>query len=202
LCRDFGSSSNRVRAAPRGRESEDDVRFRLFAEASFVIAGALALGSVFVSGTDAQSAGAPEKPVFDAASVKVDDPWPGPPQRPSTPHESGGPGTSDPGRITFSHQFLFVIIMRAYDLKFGDQIVGPAWLHETPGNKYTVTATMPPGTTQEQFRIMLQNLLAERFNLVLHHDTRNFTGYDLVIAKDGPKFKEKSGYPIPTFRAR
>ncbi len=169
------------------------MRFRVSAEAGLAVAGAVVLGFMLAPRSiaqEAQSASPRAKLAFDAASVRLDDPWPGPPQRPATPHESGGPGTSDPGRITWSHQFLFVIIMRAYDLRFGDQIVGPAWLNERPLNTYTVTATMPSGTTQEQFRIMLQNMLADRFNLVLHHDTRNFGGYDLTIAKDGPKFKE------------
>jgi uncharacterized protein (TIGR03435 family) len=34
---------------------------------------------------------------------------------------------------------------------------------------------------------MLQNLLAERFHLVLHHETRNFAAYELVVDKGGPK---------------
>ena len=37
---------------------------------------------------------------------------------------------------------------------------------------------------------MLQNLLAERFHLVVHHETRNCPGYELVVAKGGPKLKE------------
>jgi len=39
---------------------------------------------------------------------------------------------------------------------------------------------MPPDTTKEQFEKMLQNLLVERFHLV-HHETRNFTGCELVM---------------------
>jgi uncharacterized protein (TIGR03435 family) len=36
---------------------------------------------------------------------------------------------------------------------------------------------------------MLQNLLAERFGLKLHHLTREVSGYELVVGKDGPKLK-------------
>jgi uncharacterized protein (TIGR03435 family) len=57
-------------------------------------------------------------------------------------------------------------------------------------NNYTIVATMPPETTKEQFQKMLQNLLVERFHLVFHHETRNFPGYELVVDKGGPKFKE------------
>ena len=54
---------------------------------------------------------------------------------------------------------------------------------------------MPPGTTNEQFQAMLQNLIVERFHLVFHHETRNFPGYDLVVDKGGPKFKEVTPTP-------
>jgi uncharacterized protein (TIGR03435 family) len=47
-----------------------------------------------------------------------------------------------------------------------------------------------PGATREQFRSMLQNLLAERFGLKLHRERKEWPAYDLVVAKGGPKFKE------------
>jgi uncharacterized protein (TIGR03435 family) len=39
---------------------------------------------------------------------------------------------------------------------------------------YDIDATMPPGTTKEQFQEMLQNLLVERFHLEFHRERRNF----------------------------
>jgi uncharacterized protein (TIGR03435 family) len=58
---------------------------------------------------------------------------------------------------------------------------------------------MDPKTTREQFRLMLQELLAERFHLRLHHETQSRPGYALVIAKSGTKLKEwvapKEGAP-------
>ena len=39
---------------------------------------------------------------------------------------------------------------------------------------------------------MLQSLLAERFHLVMRHDTREMPVYALVVDKNGPKFKEAS----------
>jgi uncharacterized protein (TIGR03435 family) len=69
-----------------------------------------------------------------------------------------------------------------------DRIEAPKWARDLTGPTfYTITATMPAGTTKQQFQAMLQNLLAERFHMVAHHETRNFPGYDLVIAKRGPK---------------
>ena len=42
---------------------------------------------------------------------------------------------------------------------------------------------------------MWQGLLAERFKLVAHRETREFQIYDLLVAKGGPKFREASITP-------
>src|SRR5438477_5528333 len=95
---------------------------------------------------------------FDAASVK--------PAQPPTPDgqgrimmrgPSGGPGSKDPGRISYPFMSLKNLLMTAYDVK-NYQITGPAWLDT---ERFDITATMPPDTTKEQFRVMLQNLLAD-----------------------------------------
>jgi uncharacterized protein (TIGR03435 family) len=39
---------------------------------------------------------------------------------------------------------------------------------------------------------MLRNLLAERFKLVVHHDTKVLPVYELMVAKSGPKLKESA----------
>jgi uncharacterized protein (TIGR03435 family) len=124
---------------------------------------------------------------FDAASVK--------PATPPTPDgrgmimiagPSGGPGTKDPGRIHYPYMSLKNILMNAYDVK-NFQIVGPGWLDT---ERFDITATMPPDTTKEQFRAMLQNLLAERFKMTVHRETKELPMYSLVVAKGGPKMKE------------
>jgi uncharacterized protein (TIGR03435 family) len=51
-------------------------------------------------------------------------------------------------------------------------------------------AKVPEGTTRDQFRQMQLNLLIDRFGLKFHSETREVQGYELVVAKDGPKFKE------------
>jgi uncharacterized protein (TIGR03435 family) len=45
---------------------------------------------------------------------------------------------------------------------------------------------IPPET---QFRSMLQSLLIERFQLKIHHVTKDRPSYDLIVAKGGPKLK-------------
>jgi uncharacterized protein (TIGR03435 family) len=134
-----------------------------------------------ISGTAAFAAG----PTFDAASVKL---WTDEIKQPYT--ITGGPGTNDPGRFRAPRIPLFNLLARAFDVST-DQISGPAWIREVgSANNFTIVATMPTNTTKEQFQLMLQNLLVERFHLVFHHETRNFPGYELVVDKGGPKFKE------------
>jgi uncharacterized protein (TIGR03435 family) len=131
-----------------------------------------------------------QQPAFDVASVKVIDPA----TRPAFGH-SGGPGTADPGRIHYCCDAMITLLTRAYGIQ-SDRVSGPDWLADFGGpNRYTIDATMPPDTTKAQFQSMLQSLLVERFHLKVHHETRNFPGYDLVVAKDGPKLKELA--PIP-----
>jgi uncharacterized protein (TIGR03435 family) len=127
--------------------------------------------------------------VFDAASVKPGGPFvPGVSRR-----MNGGPGTGDPTHIAYTRVFMKDLLMKAYDVG-SDQISGPAWLADMNGNDdslfYTITATLPAGTTAENLRLMLRNLLAERFHLTLHHGTKDFPGYELVVANGGPKMKE------------
>src|SRR5277367_3424016 len=140
---------------------------------------AVALGSLTIAGSRGQ------QPTFDAASVKAVDLRAHP-----TFGNSGGPGTTDPGRIHLCCVGMFSLLMRAYDVQI-DQIAGPSWIMENMGpNLYQVDATMPAGATKAQFELMMQSLLAERFHLEIHREARNFPGYDLVVAKDGPKLKE------------
>jgi uncharacterized protein (TIGR03435 family) len=124
---------------------------------------------------------------FDAASVK--------PATPPTPNgrgmvmfagPSGGPGTKDPGRINYPYMSLKNLLMNAYDVK-NYQITGPGFLDT---ERFDIIATMPPETTKEQFRVMLQNLLAERFKLTVHRETKELPMYELSVARGGPKMKE------------
>jgi uncharacterized protein (TIGR03435 family) len=113
------------------------------------------------------------------------------PQAPPMPlGQRGGPGSNDPGRFTFGRVTLMQLMLKAYSVQM-DQIQGPAWMNDFSGtNIYNVIATMPPDTTNEQFQAMLRNLLIERFQMKLHHETRNFPGYELSVAPGGPKLQE------------
>jgi uncharacterized protein (TIGR03435 family) len=139
----------------------------------------------------AQTADAP--PAFEVASVKV--------AARGEPRDvlnaviplgmRGGPGSSDPGQISFTSASLKTIVASAYGVK-RYQVSGPDWL-EAGG--YNIVAKLPPNTTKEQLRLMLQNLLAERFALTLHHEKRELPVYTLVVAKNGPNMKVSEGDP-------
>jgi uncharacterized protein (TIGR03435 family) len=121
---------------------------------------------------------------FEVASVK-----PGGPITPGQRLKHGGPGTSEPGRVTFTNAPLSYLLSQAYDV-WQDQVSGPSWLSGFDGHRYTIVATMPPSTTSEQFQAMLQNLLAERFQLRVHREHQTRPGYELVVAEGGPKLQE------------
>jgi uncharacterized protein (TIGR03435 family) len=106
----------------------------------------------------------------------------------------GGPGTSDPGRMTFRGVSMETLLSTAFAVQF-DQISAPAsiqeWLvkNRSLGVKYDIVAEVPPGATKEDAQKMLASLLLERFGLVYHIQTRDFEGYRLTVAKGGPKLK-------------
>jgi uncharacterized protein (TIGR03435 family) len=69
------------------------------------------------------------------------------------------------------------------------QIVGaPDWFHNESFDIVCTTDT-PGEPTSAQYLMMLQNLLADRFDLKFHHDTRELSVYAVTIAKGGPKIK-------------
>jgi uncharacterized protein (TIGR03435 family) len=114
-------------------------------------------------------------PAFEAASVK--------------PNSSGSGSSSwhsRPANIDMKNVTLRTVIMAAYKLK-DYQISGPASLQT---EHYDIVAKAPFGTPDEQLELMLQTLLAERFKLEAHRETKDFPVYGLVQAKGGIKLKE------------
>ncbi len=122
---------------------------------------------------------------FEVASVKPCPP-PAPNARLFFGPPRGGPGTSDPGQITWSNAALRNILMTAYDVQTY-QVTAPAWLAT---ERYDIAAKIPAGATKEQVRIMWQNLLKERFGMALHHESKEFQADELTVAKSGLKMNE------------
>ncbi len=127
---------------------------------------------------------------FEVASVKPYDP-----ASAARYTMRGGPGTGDPTRFSCQNCSLRSLIVAAYDIQLF-QLTSP----NLP-DRYDVEAKVPPGATKEQFRLMLQNLLAERFLLKLHHQPQEMTVYTLVVGKGGSKLTSPQtlapGFPVP-----
>lgn len=117
-----------------------------------------------------------QSPQFEVASVKV-----------STSsvrgNMRGGPGTSDPLQLTMTNVTLFQVIVRAYDIK-AYQVNAPDWISS---RKFDIAAKVPPAATKLECNAMLQKLLADRFHLSLHRETKELSGYELVAGKGGSK---------------
>lgn len=64
------------------------------------------------------------------------------------------------------------------------QVSGPSWLES---ERFDITAKTESGNPEPQ---MLQAVLAERFKLAAHRETKEQTLYELVVAKNGPKLKK------------
>jgi uncharacterized protein (TIGR03435 family) len=131
----------------------------------------------------------PEKaslPVFDVATIK--------------PNKSGSGRssslTTDHGTYTGENVALRSLLTLAFGVR-PDLIFGlPSW---TENARFDVSAKVVDSDvkdlaalTREQHRAMLQALLADRFQLKSHMETRTLPVYELVLAKGGMKFKEST----------
>lgn len=107
---------------------------------------------------------------------------------------SGGMNTQinlSPGRLTVTNGSLKTLIRNAYGI-LSFQLTGePRWLD---ADMYDIVATTGTGgkISQDQFQLLLQSLLADRFRLRVHWETRETSVYALLPDKNGPKLKPGS----------
>ena len=114
-----------------------------------------------------------EPPVFDAASVRLSD-----------PNEPAAAAEFLPGGRFRANIALRYIIERAYDMEDYQLAGDPAWVKS---ERYSIQAKADSPATDDQLRQMVQALLASRFGLRVHRETRDLPVYALVVGKDGPK---------------
>jgi uncharacterized protein (TIGR03435 family) len=105
----------------------------------------------------------------------------------------GGPGTPTPERVDFRGVTLRMLIRRAYEL-VPEQVVGPEWLDK---QRYSIAAKLPPHATLDQSRLMLQDLLDERFELHFHRENRTLPVYHLLVSKGGAKVHPSKPVTVP-----
>ena len=79
-------------------------------------------------------------------------------------------------------------IRMAYKVKVF-QVTGPAWLES---ERYDIDAKLPAGATREEVPEMLQALLADRFHMKFHNESKEFPVYALEVAPGGSKLKDQT----------
>ncbi len=114
-----------------------------------------------------------QQPAFEVASIK--------------PHIQAGRERSSidssPGSLRITNESVGSCIKWAYQVR-DYQIVGPAWL---VNEKFDIAAKARNAAPFDELRKMLQTLLADRFQLRFHRETRELPVYALVVTKSGPK---------------
>jgi uncharacterized protein (TIGR03435 family) len=92
----------------------------------------------------------------------------------------------DGAMVSFNGMPLKWYVHFAYTVK-ESQVSGPDWLNS---ERIDVVAKLPAGATREQIPAMMQALLADRFKLTLHRESKEFPVYALIVGKSGLKMKE------------
>jgi uncharacterized protein (TIGR03435 family) len=133
--------------------------------------------------TQQQPGGPPATLRFDVLSVKLSLPS-------ANPLEHRQLRNVSPDRVHYVGINLKELMMIAYSLK-EHQVIGPDWLNMVDVD---IEGTMGAGTTEEQVRVMLQNLLVDRFKLTFHWGTKELPAYSILVGRSGPKMSE-SGNP-------
>ena len=91
------------------------------------------------------------------------------------------------GRFSAKAMTVKELIARAYRVESREITGGPGWIES---DRYDIEARAASDAASEpQLRLMLQVLLAERFRVRLHRETREGPVYALVVAPGGPKMK-------------
>jgi bla regulator protein BlaR1 len=136
------------------------------------------MGPVAVGVLNAPPSLAQSHAEFDVATVKLVKPGSQPENRKIAAAH---------GSLMMQQQTVRDCITWAYGLTAASQITGPEWLDS---EQYDIAAKASETATQEELRVMLQALLAERFKLAIRHTTEQRPLYALVVGKGGPKLRE------------
>jgi len=120
-----------------------------------------------------------QTPAFEAATIKPSKDAPG---------HSGS--HSRTGMIVLTGQTLKGLVCAAYQVKDFQVTGGPKWID---GDRFDINAKADGAANGSQLKEMLQTLLADRFQLVFHHEEKIAPSYALVLVKSGLKIKPVEG---------
>lgn len=143
---------------------------------------AVFLTAMLCGGSRGQSAG--ELPTFEVASIKASQTPPG--RGLASLREDIN---TDPARLTMVNVSLSTVVRWAYKLGVYE-ISGPDWISNA---RFDITAKAASPVSEEQLRLMLQALLKDRFKLEAHRQTKDLSGYALVVGKNGTKLHPVEG---------
>lgn len=115
---------------------------------------------------------------FEAASVRL--------HTDATPSTGRSGIEETPGLIRIVNLSLRSVIASAFGVP-GDRISGPSWLSD---EAVDITAKPPAGYSHEQLQPLLRNLLSDRFKLAVHHESKEVSGFSMVVIKGGSKLHE------------
>ena len=146
------------------------------------LAAILALGSplAYVVAT------AQARPEFEIADVQVSprSDWV---KKPATNFQGG---FLNAGRYELRHATMLDLIRTAYGVDADKVYGGPSWLDY---DRFDLIAKTPATARPDAVKLMLQELLADRFKLVVKRETRPVPGYVLKAGKGKPKLKPAEG---------
>lgn len=112
--------------------------------------------------------------------------------KPNTSGSESWGSHSGHGRLTAENISLRDVVLMAYGMK-DYQVEAPGWLRDA---RFDIAAKAPDGLPSDSekytaaLRVMMQNMLATRFKMTAHRDSRMSSAYGLVTSKNGIKFKQ------------
>jgi uncharacterized protein (TIGR03435 family) len=120
-------------------------------------------------------------PAFDVVSVRPSQHVVGPDYNNQLTYSATG--------ITARNVTIKRLVAEAYQLQM-DQVLGPNWLDQ---NEYDIEAKTTAAAPKEQLARMLRSVVADRFHLTQHTETRDMRVYELVQDKAGSKIRPIDG---------
>ena len=111
--------------------------------------------------------------------------------KPSDPNETGWMLGTKGNHFAAQHVTLIDLISFAYELHARQIVGGPEWIR-TATYDLEGAPEAPGRPSREQLEAMVRGLLANRLQLKVSHGKKELAVYALLVAKNGPKFKESA----------
>jgi uncharacterized protein (TIGR03435 family) len=174
----------KIKCTPRGIRSSANYTLKLSLEQKLPLLAAGFIGIVNAPQLRAQNPTA--RPAFEVVSVKANKSGvPRPVQMQVLPG----------GTLMYKNLPLRVIVSQAYSLPFNslEWITGPDWINT---ERFDIQAKAPPGVIpaglpekqrNDKSMLMLQSVLADRFRMATHWETKQGLVYSLTVSKNGLK---------------